>query len=358
MEKKTIVIIFGGHSAEYYVSCMSAANVISNIDMEKYDVKKLGVTEDGRWILTHASAAEIHDGTTWLTKESNRQAFISPSRDEKRLYVFEDGNVRKEKIDGVFCVIHGTDGEDGKVQGILELANIPYVGCGIAASAIGYDKVLTKDIVATTGISQADFWIVREQSFEQADIDRICRYFHDTYPLFVKPARAGSSVGVSKVNGREELEAAIKAGFTVDSKLLVEKGIIGRELEIAVLGTKEPKASSIGEILAHGEFYTYDSKYKDNRSRTCVADDLSPQLQKEMQEAALKIYKRLDCQGLSRVDFFLQEDGQYIFNEINTLPGFTSISMYSQLWEHDGISYKELITKLIEDAFDHPKKCS
>ena len=253
-------------------------------------------------------------------------------------------------------MIHGTDGEDGKVQGILELANIPYVGCGIAASAIGYDKVLTKDIVATTGIAQADFWIVREQNFEPEDIDRISIHFNDTYPLFVKPARAGSSVGVSKVNCKEELEAAIKTGFTVDSKLLVEQGIVGRELEIAVLGTKDPKASSIGEILAHGEFYTYDSKYNDNESRTRVVDDISPEIAKAMKDAALKIYKRLECEGLSRVDFFLQKDGRYIFNEINTLPGFTSISMYSQLWEHDGVSYKDLITCLIEDAFANPKK--
>lgn len=357
MEKKTIVIIFGGHSAEYYVSCMSAANVISNIDLDRYDIEKLGITEDGKWILTQASAAEIHDGTTWLKREDNRTAFISPSRDAQTLYAFEDGRITEKHIDGVFCVIHGTDGEDGKVQGILELANIPYVGCGIASSAIGYDKVLTKDIVATTGIDQADFWIVREQSFEAEDIEKIHGYFGGLYPLFVKPARAGSSVGVSKVNCKEELENAIKIGFTVDRKLLVEKGIIGRELEIAVLGTKEPKASSIGEILAHGEFYTYDSKYNDNQSRTRVVDDIDPAVASAMKETALKIYKRLECQGLSRVDFFLQEDGRFIFNEINTLPGFTSISMYSQLWEHDGISYRELITALIEDAFANPQKC-
>ena len=356
MEKKTIVIIFGGHSAEYYVSCMSAANVISNIDLEKYQIEKLGITEDGKWVLTQASAAEIHDGTSWLKREDNREAFVSPSRDQHKLFVFDGGKVSEKDIDGVFCVIHGTDGEDGKVQGILELANIPYVGCGIAASAIGYDKVLTKDIVATTGIAQADFWIVREQNFEPEDIDRISIHFNDTYPLFVKPARAGSSVGVSKVNCKEELEAAIKTGFTVDSKLLVEQGIVGRELEIAVLGTKDPKASSIGEILAHGEFYTYDSKYNDNESRTRVVDDISPEIAKAMKDAALKIYKRLECEGLSRVDFFLQKDGRYIFNEINTLPGFTSISMYSQLWEHDGVSYKDLITCLIEDAFANPKK--
>ena len=355
MEKKTIAIIFGGHSAEYYVSCMSAANVISNIDLDRYNIEKLGITEDGKWILTQAAAEEIHDGKIWLQKEGNCSAVISPNRNAQTLLVFEDGAVTEKKIDGVFCVIHGTDGEDGKVQGLLELANIPYVGCGIASSAIGYDKALTKDIVATTGIPQADFWIVRKHSFEQDDIEKISGYFNDTYPLFVKPARAGSSVGVSKVSCKEELETAIETGFTVDSKLLVEKGIIGRELEIAVLGTKDPKASSIGEILAHGEFYTYDSKYNDNESRTRVVDDISPVIAEEMKAAALKIYKRLECEGLSRVDFFLQEDGQYIFNEINTLPGFTSISMYSQLWEHDGISYRELITNLIEDAFAKEK---
>ena len=356
MEKRTIAIIFGGHSAEYYVSCMSAANVVTNIDLDKYNVEKLGITEDGKWILTQASAEEIHDGTTWLKREDNCSAVISPNRNEQTLLVFKDGTVTEKKIDGVFCVIHGTDGEDGKVQGLLELANMPYVGCGIAASAVGFDKALTKDIVATTGIPQADFWIVREQTFEKEDIDRISTYFDERYPLFVKPARAGSSVGVSKVNCKEELEAAIRLGFTVDSKLLVEQGIIGRELEIAVLGTKDPKASSIGEILAHGEFYTYDSKYNDNESRTRVVDDIGPEVVEAMREAALKIYKRLECEGLSRVDFFLQEDGKYVFNEINTLPGFTSISMYSQLWEHDGISYQELITRLIEDAFATPKK--
>ena len=355
MEKKTIAIIFGGHSAEYYVSCMSAANVISNIDLDRYNIEKLGITDDGKWILTQAAAEEIHDGKIWLQKEGNCSAVISPNRNAQTLLVFEDGAVTEKKIDGVFCVIHGTDGEDGKVQGLLELANIPYVGCGIASSAIGYDKALTKDIVATTGIPQADFWIVRKHSFEQDDIEKISGYFNDTYPLFVKPARAGSSVGVSKVSCKEELETAIETGFTVDSKLLVEKGIIGRELEIAVLGTKDPKASSIGEILAHGEFYTYDSKYNDNESRTRVVDDISLVIAEEMKAAALKIYKRLECEGLSRVDFFLQEDGQYIFNEINTLPGFTSISMYSQLWEHDGISYRELITNLIEDAFAKEK---
>ncbi|MBR5315471.1 MAG: D-alanine--D-alanine ligase [Firmicutes bacterium] len=356
MDKKNIAIIFGGHSAEHYVSCMSAANVIANIDTEKYNIEKLGITEDGQWILTQATAEEIHDGKKWLTREDNKTAFISPVRDAKTLYVFEDGNVCEKKIDGVFCVIHGTDGEDGKVQGILELANIPYVGCGIASSAIAYDKVLTKDIVATTGIHQADFWIVREQNYESADLDRIDAYFDHIYPLFVKPARAGSSVGVSKVTCKEELEAAIATGFTVDSKLLIEKGIVGRELEIAVLGTKDPKASSIGEILAHGEFYTYDSKYNDNESRTRVVDDISPEIAEAMKEAALKIYQRLECEGLSRVDFFLQPNGTYVFNEINTLPGFTSISMYSQLWEHDGISYRDLITCLIEDAFANPKR--
>lgn len=355
MEKRTIAIVFGGHSAEYYVSCMSAANVITNIDLDRYKVEKLGITEEGKWILTQASAEEIHDGTTWLSHEDNRSAVISPDRNEQTLLVFDEGRVIEKKIDGVFCVIHGTDGEDGKVQGLLELANIPYVGCGIAASAIGFDKALTKDIVATTGIQQADFWIVREESFKEADIERISSYFNEGYPLFVKPARAGSSVGVSKVSCKDELKEAITIGFSVDKKLLVEKGIQGRELEIAVLGTKEPRASSIGEILAHGEFYTYDSKYNDNESKTCVVDDISPLIADAMKEAALKIYKRLECEGLSRVDFFLQENGQYVFNEINTLPGFTSISMYSQLWEHDGISYRELITFLIEDAFANPK---
>ena len=351
MKKKNIGIIFGGHSAEYYVSCKSAANVISNIDFTRYEIHKLGVTEDGKWILTQASAAEIQDGVTWKERADNKKAFISPDRDDHKLYVMDGSAFAELELDAVFCVIHGTDGEDGKIQGILELANIPYVGCGIAASAVGYDKVLTKDIVAASGVEQADFWIARKSSFEKGDIDQISAYFGETYPLFVKPARAGSSVGVSKVNCKEELEAAIEVGFSVDSKLLIEKGIIGRELEIAVLGSKEPRVSSIGEILAHGEFYTYDSKYNDAQSQTRVVDDIAPEIVEAMRATALKIYERLECEGLSRVDFFLQEDGRFIFNEINTMPGFTSISMYSQLWEHEGMSYQELITALIEDAF-------
>lgn len=356
MEKKRIVIIFGGHSAEYYVSCMSAANVISHIDMDKFEVEKLGITSDGKWLLTEASAKEIHDGKTWIENESNLPAMISPERDARKLLAFAGDTLIEKEVDAVFCVIHGTDGEDGKVQGILELANIPYVGCGIAASAIGYDKVLSKDIVATTGIDQADFWIVRKNSFVKDDIDAIDEYFSSRYPLFVKPARAGSSVGVSKVNSKDELEAAIRVGFEVDGKLLIEEGIVGRELEIAILGSENPMASSIGEILAHGDFYTYDSKYNDSESRTRVVDDIPSEIAEAMRAAALKIYRRLECEGLSRVDFFLQEDGKYIFNEINTLPGFTSISMYSQLWEHEGVPYGELITRLIEDAFKKQQK--
>lgn len=351
MEKKNILIIFGGHSAEYYVSCKSAANVISNIELQKYQIEKLGITEDGKWLLTSASAKEIEDGVSWIKREDNKPAIINPERDAQELLVFEEAGIRRKKVDAVFCVIHGTDGEDGKIQGILELANIPYVGCGIASSAIGYDKVLTKDIVATTGINQAKFWIVRKKSFRETDIRDITNYFDGKYPLFVKPARAGSSVGVSRVTSIEELEKAIMLGFEVDTKLLIEEGIVGRELEIAILGSDEPKASSIGEILAHGDFYTYDSKYNDQESKTRIVTDIPDSIAEDMRNAALKIFKRLECQGLSRVDFFLQEDGTFIFNEINTLPGFTSISMYSKLWENDGIPYGELITALIEDSF-------
>ncbi len=350
MSKKTVAIIFGGHSAEYYVSCKSATNVISNIDLDKFDIQKIGITEEGDWILTQAAVDEIQDGIKWTKRQDNCRAVISPVRNDRTLLVFRGEEVEQRRIDVVFCVIHGADGEDGKIQGLLELANIPYVGCGIAASAIGYDKALTKDIVATTGIQQADFWIVRKDSFEASDVEKISAYFKHQYPLFVKPARAGSSVGVSKVNSIEELNDAISLGFTVDSKLLIEIGIIGRELEIAILGTKEPKASAIGEILAHGEFYSYDSKYNDMESKTRVVDDIPKEIVEEMRQAAVKIFKRLECSGLSRVDFFLQEDGTYVFNEINTLPGFTSISMYPQLWVHEGISYSQLITELIEDA--------
>ena len=228
---------------------------------------------------------------------------------------------------------------------------IPYVGCGVTSSAIGFDKAITKELVENINIKQAKCKIIGKEELNNCDLkEEINDYFTNKYPLFVKPAREGSSIGISKVDSVEELDSAIKLGFKCDNKILIEEGIVGREIEVAVIGNNNPKASSIGEIISNDSFYSYDAKYKSKNSKTQIVEDITQKLSNEIKEAAIKIYKKLECKGLSRVDFFLKEDGTYIFNEINTLPGFTPISMYPKLWDHDGMDYTNLISQLIELA--------
>ena len=353
--KKTIMLLFGGVSSEHEVSRVSASSVLTHIDKDKYDVLTTGITKDGRWFLTNASAEDIASGK-WEENPENKTLRIIPGEGFEGL-----------DVDMVFPVLHGQNGEDGRMQGFLRIAGLPFVGSDSTSSAACMDKAITKAVIdQAEACSQAKCCVAHRGCDEEEAAVVIERFFHGDYPLFVKPANAGSSVGISKVKSLKELPDALRIAFAEDSKALVEEMVEGRELEVAVLGntgaTKEsdqPIASCVGEIFTAGEFYDYTAKYDNIGSRTAIVKDLLPDKEQEIRDAAVNIFNIMGCQGLARVDFFLEagesggyDDGIVVFNEINTLPGFTSISMYPQLWEESGISYSELIDRLIDLAFE------
>lgn len=347
--KKTVAVLFGGQSSEHEVSCLSAVNIISNIKKECYELILIGITKEGKWIKVN-SVEEISDGT-W--KNGKIGAILSPDAMDKAVLFIEENNVTKHRVDVVFPVLHGLYGEDGTVQGILELAKIPYVGCGVLTSSIAMDKWYTKIVVNTLGIRQAAYVAVEKREF--VDMKHVIERVESVlpYPVFIKPSNAGSSCGVSKAKNREELESGLKEAAKHDRKILVEEMIIGRELECAVLGGMEVKASGIGEILAAADFYDYDAKYNNQESKTVISPVLPEGKEEEIRKDAVKIFKALDGYGLSRVDFFLKENtNEVIFNEINTLPGFTGISMYPMLWEAKGMKKADLIENLIQIALE------
>ena len=350
MSKKKIAVLFGGQSSEHVVSCVSAANVIDQIDKEKYELLLIGITEEGHWVKAD-SVEEIRSGA-W--RESKADVIISPDATKKCAMITENGVTREEKIDVAFPVLHGLYGEDGTVQGIFELAKIPYVGCGVLASAVSMDKLYTKIIVDDLGIRQAAYVPVMRWKMEK-DMDAVVAQVESRfqYPVFVKPSNAGSSRGVSKAENREGLVAALKEAAKHDRKILVEETIVGHEVECAVLGGGQNpvKASGVGEILAAAEFYDFDAKYNNAESRTVIGPELPGDSAERVREAAAKIFNAVDGYGLSRVDFFVTSDGEVIFNEINTMPGFTAISMYPMLWEARGVDKRQLIDDLIDHAF-------
>ncbi len=344
MNKKNIAVVFGGRSSEYEVSCRSAAAMIDNLDEEKYEVYKVGITREGEWFLSGASSREIADGS-WLNSDKTG-AFISPDRGRSGL-ITAGGDI---PVDCVLLAVHGRNCEDGVLQGLLECSGIPYTGSGVTSSACSMDKSVTKLMLAEAGIDQADFQLVTDRDKEAAG--RVETYFKGSYPLFVKPANEGSSVGVTKAHNREELEAGLKKALTYDSKALVEETIVGRELEAAVLGNDKPQVARIGEILAANDFYDYDAKYVNAASKTVIPDDLDPETDALIRETAARAFITMGCRGYARVDFFLTDAGRVVLNEINTLPGFTSISMFPQMWRASGMTYGELLDRLIELAME------
>ena len=351
MDKKRIVVLFGGQSSEHLVSCMSAANVIGQIDTSRYELLLIGITEDGHWL----RADSLEDVRTGAWKESTTEAIISPDATSHSVVLTEQGTSRNVPVDVVFPVLHGPYGEDGTVQGLLELAKIPYVGCGVLSSAVSMDKLYTKLIVDTLDIRQARYVPVMVWKF-QKDPDAIIRQIEEkfSYPVFVKPSNAGSSRGITKAGNRQELLAGLEEAARHDRKILVEETITGHEVECAVLGGgQKPVASSgVGEILAAAEFYDYEAKYFNEQSLTVIGPELPGDSAERVRKAAERIFNAVDGYGLARVDFFVTDGGEVVFNEINTLPGFTSISMYPMLWEAAGISKKELIDRLITLAFE------
>lgn len=351
--KKRVAVIFGGRSSEHEVSVVSATNIAEKMDKEKYEVELIGITKDGKWLYVN-SIDKMRDGS-W--RESQVKAFLSPDSSEQcffKIYTDNEKEIRGEKvkIDVAFPVLHGLYGEDGTIQGLFEMAKLPYVGCGVIASAMSMDKWFTKKVVNELGIRQARFVPVYKEDL--GEMEEVLTKIEEAYPYpyFVKPSNAGSSCGVSKASNREELKKALLLAAEHDRKILVEEAIIGRELECAVLGGVSVKASGIGEILAAAEFYDYDAKYNNAESKTVISPELPEGKAEEIREAAVRIFKALDGYGLSRVDFFLEKGtNEVVFNEINTLPGFTSISMYPMLWEAKGLKKEELIEELIELAF-------
>ena len=353
MKKLSVCILFGGISPEHEVSLRSAESVLNNIDHEKYNIFPVGITRDGDWILYTGKDYSLLPTGAWRDYPGNRRAAISPVRGQG-LLSFEGDCVVRERIDVVFPVLHGENGEDGAMQGLLQMAGIPYVGPHVSASAVAMDKTLTKLVAREAGVCQADWQLIRRTELDNrmdTVLDSVEKKF--TYPVFVKPAGTGSSVGVSKAADREKLKAALTAAGTYDSKILVEEFIRGKEIEVAVLGNKNPVASVCGEIDSGAEFYDYDAKYITDTSVAYIPARIPEDVAETVRDTAVKIYKAIGCQGLSRVDFFVTwQDNKVVFNEINTLPGFTSISMYPKLFGASGIPYPQLIDQLIALALE------
>jgi D-alanine-D-alanine ligase len=344
MKKIRVGVIFGGRSGEHEVSLRSAESILKAIDRNKYDVVPIGITHEGRWLASKSAVAML------------------PAKDqiEKVLTDGESITLLAEPagqgiVDVIFPILHGTYGEDGTIQGLLELANIPYVGAGVLGSAVGMDKDVMKRLLREAGLPIVDYWSVRKQdldSFLQTHISNL------PYPVFVKPANLGSSVGITKVHAAEELPAALQMAAEYDRKIVVEKGVDAHEIELSVLGNDDPMASVPGEIIPSREFYDYKAKYVDEDSRLLIPAPLTQSQTKEAQRLAVAAFKVLECSGMARVDLFLEKPtGKFYVNEINTLPGFTSISMYPKMWEASGIPYSELIDRLVTLAIErHAEK--
>ncbi len=352
MKKLNVCVLFGGISPEHAVSLRSAESVLNNMDPEKYNIFPVGITRKGDWILFGGKDYAQLPTEQWLEHPDNGKAAISPIRGQGLLH-FEGDCVVREQIDVVFPVLHGENGEDGAMQGLLQMAGIPFVGAGVAASAVAMDKTLTKLVADAEGVTQADWLLVRSRELTDR-MDAVIHAIEDkfTYPVFIKPAGTGSSVGVSKAADRESAKKALLEAGKYDSKILVEEFIDGREVEVAVLGNENPVASVCGEIDSGAEFYDYEAKYVASTSAAYIPARISEQAQELVRELSVKVYSAVGCKGLSRVDFFVTDDERVVFNEINTLPGFTSISMYPKLFEASGIPYLQLIDKLIELALE------
>ena len=345
--KLCVVLLFGGMSSEHEVSRVSVGNFVNNIDRTKYEVLAVGITKEGRWLYTEATAAQMADGS-WEELAGNMPCILSPDRADHGMVLFTpEGHVEKLHVDVVIPVLHGLWGEDGTVQGLLELAGIPYVGCGVLASAACMDKAVANALFEANDIPHTK-WLAANRWQIESDLEGVCAGVEAKlgWPVFVKPANAGSSVGISKVSNREELKKAIALALENDRKVVFEAFVDGQEVECAVIGSDPAVATRPGEILAGAEFYTYDDKYKNGVSQTVIPAHLPAMA-----------YTALGCEGLARCDFFVEKGtGRVMINEINTFPGFTSISMYPKLMEHEGLPVPALIDRLIELALERTEK--
>lgn len=352
MNKKNVLIVFGGKSGEHEVSVRSATAIEESIDREKFTTHVLGITQDGKWHYGNS----IKEITADLKVISPTVQVLLPSENEgATLSLNTPSGLEKMSFDVIFPIIHGTNGEDGVLQGLLELSNLPYVGSNVLSSAISMDKVVQKMVCDHEGIPQTEFaWFKKSEWLKDQDscVKRIEAGLK--YPLFVKPANLGSSVGISKVKTQDELPKAIENALMYDVKVIIEQAINGiKEVEVGILGNDQPKASVCGSIVPNTEFYDYETKYLTDDVQVEIPAELPQEVTARIQETAIKTFSLLNCSGLARVDFFYQkETEQFFLNELNTLPGFTSISMYAKLWKASGVSYTELTTKLLELAIE------
>lgn len=359
--KKCVAVIFGGQSPEHEVSRASAQSIISNIDKNRFDVAMIGITKEGRWLAYNGPVEKLGNGEWQKIAETGNDGKVQYNAlpvviDNNSFRCFINNLCGGErKIDVVIPVLHGCNGEDGTIQGFFELADIPYVGCGVVSSAIGMDKGIAKIVFEKEGIPQANYLVFNRKQLEN-DIVAIAGKIEESlgYPCFVKPCNAGSSVGVSKADSRDGLYKALELAAQYDRRILVEEYINGREVECSVLGNDEPEASIVGEIIPCNEFYDYEAKYSSkSTSEIRIPAELPEDTINRIRDYAVRAFKALDCSGLSRVDFFVhRETGRIYLNEINTFPGFTSISMYPKLWEATCIPYGQLIESLIDLALE------
>ena len=337
MAEQRVVVLFGGRSGEHEVSVTSAKSVIAALDRERWAVEPIAIAKSGTWLSAGETAAGL---------AADVRAFEGGCE----LLLATDALESLAGCDIVFPLVHGTYGEDGTLQGLLEMADIAYAGPGVAASAIGMDKAIMKALFREAGIPVTDYGVLREWEVEEGGA-AVDRYVESTvgYPCFVKPANGGSSVGVSKAASREDLAAAFRAALAYDDKVVVERAVLGREVEVSVLGNRAPEASVVGEIIPDREFYDYDSKYAaDSATRLEIPANVPAATADRIRELAIRMYQVMGCEGYARVDFFVTQGDEVVANEVNTIPGFTTISMYPKMWAASGLGYSELLTRILE----------
>ena len=350
-----VAVLFGGRSGEHEVSLVSARSVLEVLDPAKYEVFQVGITHDGAWLTGTDARAQLESGTI----HGLTPCTLLPDPSKPALYIlrFTDHDTVLEKltdIDVVFPVLHGTFGEDGTLQGLLDLVDVAYIGAGVTGSSVGMDKGIFKDVMRANGIATVESVIVLRSEIE-ADNEAVIRKVEKVagYPLFVKPANLGSSVGITKCNNRADLGEGLLEAAAYDRRVLVERGLEAREIEVSVLGNDTPQASIPGEVLPSREFYSYESKYVDGTSGLLIPAPLPAGVAEEIRAIAVKAYAAIDCAGMARVDFFLEKaTGRVYLNELNTIPGFTSISMYPKLWEASRLPYPQLVDRLIQLALE------
>ncbi len=353
MKKKVhVALIFGGRSGEHEVSLMSARSVLSVLDPSKYDVTQIGITPDGKWLTGDDVLAKLESG-----KPSGLDpVVVTPDPSEAGVYVVREKKLEKLcDIDVYFPLLHGTFGEDGTIQGLLEMANAAYVGAGVVGSAVGMDKGVFKDVMRMHDIpSVASVLLLRSEIESDINAAVVKAEKVGVYPIFTKPANLGSSVGITKCHTRSDLQEGLMEAARFDRRVLVEKGVANvREIEVSVLGNEDPRASVPGEVLPSREFYSYESKYIDGTSGLIIPAPLPQETTRRIQELAVRAYKAIDAAGMARVDFFIDKDtGEVYLNELNTIPGFTKISMYPKLWEATGVPFRELVVRLLDLAIE------